>query len=532
VSITATPYETGVVLCPEIYWNNGAVTKRISIAANSLDGQNDRLYDLVIDMTSDGRYVVFSSYANNLVADDSNAVADVFMRDTQVDTTTLVSLRNNGTQNDANSRSASISEAGDRVGFVTASNTIVDDTGNSKTHFYVRSLSLPQTTRVSQSASGVIGNDHTSYGRLADGGGYAIFSSVATNLVTGDANAQLDAFVSGVVFVPPFIGSPGTLTASTNVATQINLSWAAIASADVYQVWRDSGDGGGSQLLATVNAAATTYTDNFSGAGLLCSNTAQYRVRGYRVAGSVTSAYTTVANGTTLPCVAPTLTAPATGTPSQGGLMLQWSTVTYTNNSYQLVISTDAAGNVPAAGYPQFINSNSHTVGPLPDGTYYWEVRATNTTINDYFGPFSAGRTFIVDTQPLTGVPTLLTPVSNNTVNTVRPTFTWSKVDGAAYYQLEINPTVNFAVASQFVSPAPGDAGAITTISYMLPESLPQGFYYWRVRAYDAAKNPGGYSTAVPAFKADLKKTPQRTRSLRWLVQHQPLLLRSPGREG
>jgi hypothetical protein len=126
----------------------------------------------------------------------------------------------------------------------------------------------------------------------------------------------------------------------------------------------------------------------------------------------------------------------------------------------------------------------------------------------------------------------LLTPVSNNTVNTVRPTFTWSKVDGAAYYQLEINPTVNFAVASQFVSPAPGDAGAITTISYMLPESLPQGFYYWRVRAYDAAKNPGGYSTAVPAFKADLKKTPQRTRSLRWLVQHQPLLLRSPGREG
>jgi Tol biopolymer transport system component len=43
-------------------------------------------------MTPDGRYVVFMSSANNLVAGDTNGMADVFVRDLQADTTTLVSV--------------------------------------------------------------------------------------------------------------------------------------------------------------------------------------------------------------------------------------------------------------------------------------------------------------------------------------------------------------------------------------------------------------------------------------------------------
>ena len=43
-------------------------------------------------MTPDGRYVAFVSSANNLAANDNNRIPDVFVRDVQAGTTTLVSV--------------------------------------------------------------------------------------------------------------------------------------------------------------------------------------------------------------------------------------------------------------------------------------------------------------------------------------------------------------------------------------------------------------------------------------------------------
>jgi hypothetical protein len=82
---SANPVEPGIIWCPEVYWNNGATTKRVSISTIN-DAPNNRLNDMVIDMSADARYVVFSSLATNLVATDTNSVADVFMRDTTADT--------------------------------------------------------------------------------------------------------------------------------------------------------------------------------------------------------------------------------------------------------------------------------------------------------------------------------------------------------------------------------------------------------------------------------------------------------------
>jgi Tol biopolymer transport system component len=49
-------------------------------------------------ISGDGRYVVFQSFASNLVSGDTNAAVDVFLRDTQTNTTELISLTNNGAQ--------------------------------------------------------------------------------------------------------------------------------------------------------------------------------------------------------------------------------------------------------------------------------------------------------------------------------------------------------------------------------------------------------------------------------------------------
>src|SRR6185503_15269670 len=49
-------------------------------------------------MSSDGRYIVFSSLATNLTAvTDTNGVADVFWRDRQNNITELVSINSSGT---------------------------------------------------------------------------------------------------------------------------------------------------------------------------------------------------------------------------------------------------------------------------------------------------------------------------------------------------------------------------------------------------------------------------------------------------
>ena len=51
-----------------------------------------------LKLAAGGRYVIFSSLAGDLVADDTNGSQDVFVRDLQTGTTTRVSLRADGTE--------------------------------------------------------------------------------------------------------------------------------------------------------------------------------------------------------------------------------------------------------------------------------------------------------------------------------------------------------------------------------------------------------------------------------------------------
>jgi Tol biopolymer transport system component len=70
------------------------VTALVTIATNGASGNGVSSYST---MTPDGRYVAFSSSANNLVVGDTNGIADVFVRDMQLGTTKLVSVRSTGT---------------------------------------------------------------------------------------------------------------------------------------------------------------------------------------------------------------------------------------------------------------------------------------------------------------------------------------------------------------------------------------------------------------------------------------------------
>ncbi len=67
----------------------------------------------------------------------------------------------------------------------------------------------------------------------------------------------------------------------------------------------------------------------------------------------------------------------------------------------------------------------------LPDGRYYWRVRAKNE--NGIAGAWSSYRYFYVDTL-LPAAPLLRSPADSASV-TGSPTFLWYSVTGARYYQ-------------------------------------------------------------------------------------------------
>jgi Tol biopolymer transport system component len=97
---------------------NGTTTL-VSVNLTGAGGGNG--HSVVPVISTDGRYVAFDSEANNLVANDTNGVSDVFLRDLQFGTTMMLSVNSAGTgSGDGASSSPVMSADGRYVAFVSA----------------------------------------------------------------------------------------------------------------------------------------------------------------------------------------------------------------------------------------------------------------------------------------------------------------------------------------------------------------------------------------------------------------------------
>ncbi len=171
------------------------VTERVSVNSAEQQSNDAALGDAVI--SADGRFVGFSSLATNLVANDTNGAADVFVRDRQQGTTTRVNLGAGGAQASASSDSGveSISDDGRFVSFVsTASNLVPGDT-NGAGDYFVRDRQAGVTQRLDVSANGAQADSGSDGGGMSADGSLAIFITGADNLVPRDRNESADAFV-------------------------------------------------------------------------------------------------------------------------------------------------------------------------------------------------------------------------------------------------------------------------------------------------------------------------------------------------
>ncbi|MGH9157502.1 MAG: TolB family protein [Acidimicrobiales bacterium] len=170
-------------------------TTRVSVGPAGVQSTGGVSIDPSI--SADGRYVSFRSNATNLVAGDTNAVADIFVHDRQSGETTRVSVGPDGVQGTGGGGSVlpAISADARFVTFTSGNVDLVPGDTNGVADVFVHDRATGVTSRVSVGPGGAQADNVSSAPAFGGGGRFVSFDSLAANLVTGDTNGASDIFV-------------------------------------------------------------------------------------------------------------------------------------------------------------------------------------------------------------------------------------------------------------------------------------------------------------------------------------------------
>ena len=127
-----------------VYDRVNQTTELVSMGLNNAVANDDSTSGFI---SGDGSFVVYESKANNLVANDNNGASDVFVYDRINQTTELVSVKSDGTLSNGNSYEPSISDDGSIVAFLSDANNLVADDTNARANVFIRDR-LNQTTEI------------------------------------------------------------------------------------------------------------------------------------------------------------------------------------------------------------------------------------------------------------------------------------------------------------------------------------------------------------------------------------------------
>lgn len=187
-------------------WRN---SKTELISVNSLGEQSNGWSDNP-SISANGRYVVFDSNATNLVPGDTNGEVDVFIRDRETNTTERISVSSLSEQGNGGSFIASVSADGRYVTFISDASNLVPGDTNALADIFVRDRIGKLTKRISVDTAGKQGNSFSWLPDISDDGKHVAFVSWSSNLVPGDTNNAEDIFVNDVSFtyLPAFTTAP------------------------------------------------------------------------------------------------------------------------------------------------------------------------------------------------------------------------------------------------------------------------------------------------------------------------------------
>ena len=186
-------------------------------------------------LSPDGRFVVYSSNASNLVTNDNQLFSvDAFLLDRASNQTVLVSANRQGTGGgNGHSSAISVSTNGQFVLFESAASDLVPGDTNSLTDIFVRDMWSDTTRLISVAADGGAVNGESSDPVMTPDGRYVAFISTGNNLVANDTNGIPDVFVRDLVnqtTVLASVGAVGTNAVVTSSAITPDGRWLAFFS--------------------------------------------------------------------------------------------------------------------------------------------------------------------------------------------------------------------------------------------------------------------------------------------------------------
>jgi len=170
-----------------------SVTAAGAVAADNVEAGD--FFNPAIDISTDGRFVVFGSAATNLVDADTNAKEDVFRKDMATGELVRISVTSTGEQGAGDSGDPSVSGDGTRVAFRTAAANILP--GVPTFGVALRDTAAGTTTLVSANSAGTQANDFSERPSISADGQTVAFEAgpLTTNLYANDSNATNDIIV-------------------------------------------------------------------------------------------------------------------------------------------------------------------------------------------------------------------------------------------------------------------------------------------------------------------------------------------------
>jgi hypothetical protein len=208
---------------------------------------------------------------------------------------------------------------------------------------------------------------------------------------------------------------------------------------------------------------------------------------------AIVTAYLVGATPAPAGLAAPVPLAPPAGATSEFVPAFAWKPVANADH-YEFQVSADSGFNSPVLGQgqDQFTTRNTRAtlVKTVPNGTYWWRVRAV--TADGQVSPWSAGRSI---TRRWSGAATLQSPPggSSLTYPSSPVVLSWSPVVGAAQYLVSVasDPSLGSLVFKYSNQDNPGGPPNVAATNAAITGALAGGTYFWNITPVDAEGNRG-----------------------------------------
>lgn len=381
-------------------------TSRINLGVGGVQANSTSTYPV---LSPDGRWVLFTSWASNLVPNDTNNTTDVFVYDRQTGTMSRVSVGTGGGQlSTPSSERAGISADGRRVvfynvdQFLQTSGVFLHDRATLSTvkvsagapsgrgdwpvisadgrfvafshggsGVFEYDTLIGTTTKVSMNLSGaaVTPGFGSTAAITADGRMVAFASGEA--LIAADANGRHDVFLRDLGPPPAPPSAPTGLFAESIVGNTVTLRWTAPAAGPAATGFVLEGGVTPGGVIASVPTGSVSPSFTFT------APTGSYYVRVHALNGSLRSAPSNeirIHVNVQAPPLAPSAPANLLGLVNGTSLALAWTNTLGGGAPTSLVLEVTGAVNaVLSLGLTE-----RFSFAGVPSGTYSFTVRAQN----------------------------------------------------------------------------------------------------------------------------------------------------------